>query len=109
FQMASHPVRQKNNDELSTARMRDSQCQPARHEDARNRRLISWFERWRMPMRTWLASHSSVPAADLDDLAQEAFLRFMRYSSDALIEHPQTYLFRIAANVANEWRERARN
>jgi RNA polymerase sigma-70 factor (ECF subfamily) len=26
-----------------------------------------------------------------------------------LIEHPQTYLFRIAANVANEWRERARN
>jgi RNA polymerase sigma-70 factor (ECF subfamily) len=33
----------------------------------------------------------------------------MRYSSDVLIEYPQTYLFRIAANVANEWRERARH
>lgn len=62
-----------------------------------------------MPMRRWLASHSSVPAADLDDLAQEAFLRFLRYSDEVLVEHPQTYLFRIAANVANEWRERARN
>ena len=47
--------------------------------------------------------------ADLDDVAQEAFLRLMRYSDDTLIEHPQTYLFRIASNVASEWRERARN
>jgi RNA polymerase sigma-70 factor (ECF subfamily) len=107
--MSSHPVRQKKNGDLGTARVRDSHCQPAHLEDARNSRLISWFERWRMPMRRWLASHSSVPAADLDDLAQEAFLRLLRYSDDVLVEHPQTYLFRIAANVANEWRERARN
>lgn len=107
--MASHPIRQ-NIDDLSTARTTDSQCRrPASFEDARNSRVIAWFERWRMPMRRWLASHSSVPAADLDDLAQEAFLRFLRYSDDVLVEHPQTYLFRIAANVANEWRERARN
>lgn len=48
-------------------------------------------------------------SADLDDLAREAFLRLLRYSDDTLIEHPQTYLFRIASNVASEWRERARN
>jgi RNA polymerase sigma-70 factor (ECF subfamily) len=46
---------------------------------------------------------------DLDDLAQEVFLRLLRYSDDAVIQSPQSYLFRIATNVVNEWRERARN
>jgi RNA polymerase sigma-70 factor (ECF subfamily) len=60
-------------------------------------------------MQRWVASRSLVPAADVDDLAQEAFLRLLRYSDDVVVEYPQTYLFRIAANVASEWRERARN
>jgi len=74
----------------------------------RNRRLASWFNQWRTPIRRWLASRSSVPTADLDDLAQEVFLRLLRYSDDIVVENPQSYLFRIATNVANEWRERAR-
>jgi RNA polymerase sigma-70 factor (ECF subfamily) len=60
-------------------------------------------------MQRWLASRSLGPAVDLDDVAQETFLRLLRYSDDVLVEYPQTYLFRIAANVASEWRERARN
>lgn len=76
--------------------------------ESRNGRLASWFKEWRKPIRHWLSSRSSVPAADLDDVAQEVFLRLLRYSDDVAVENPQGYLFRIAANVANEWRERAR-
>jgi DNA-directed RNA polymerase specialized sigma24 family protein len=78
-----------------------------RAQDPRDGRLISWFQRWRRPIRYWLSSRSSVPAAEIDDLAQEVFLRLLRYSDDIAIDNPQSYLFRIASNVANEWRERA--
>jgi len=71
--------------------------------------LTKWFMELRNPIRRWLATRSSVPTADLDDLAQEVFLRLLRYSDDVVVENPHRYLFRIAANVANEWRERSRN
>lgn len=76
---------------------------------ARNERLTKWFESWRGAMKRWLSSRSSMQSADLDDVAQEVFLRLLRYSDDAVVEYPQSYLFRIATNVVNEWRERARN
>jgi RNA polymerase sigma-70 factor (ECF subfamily) len=79
-----------------------------RETQRRNNRLASWFNQWRTPIRRWLVSRSSVPTADVDDLAQEVFLRLLRYSDDVIVENPQSYLFRIATNVANEWRERAR-
>jgi RNA polymerase sigma-70 factor (ECF subfamily) len=77
-------------------------------DDPRNHRLVAWFKRWRKPIRQWLSHRSSVPTADLDDLAQEVFLRLLRYSDDVAIDNPQGYLVRIAANVANEWQERSR-
>ena len=92
-------------DEPGDATNRDTEN---RDTDGRNTRLASWFNQWRTPIRRWLASRSSVPTADLDDLAQEVFLRLLRYSDDVVVENPQSYLFRIAANVANEWRERSR-
>lgn len=76
---------------------------------SRNERLTRWFESWRGAMKRWLSSRSSMQSADLDDVAQEVFLRLLRYSDDAVVEYPQSYLFRIATNVVNEWRERARN
>ena len=82
---------------------------PESENDPRNHRLVAWFKRWRKPIRQWLSHRSSVPTADLDDLAQEVFLRLLRYSDDVAIDNPQGYLFRIAANVANEWQERARH
>ena len=81
---------------------------PEADDDPRNHRLVAWFKRWRKPIRQWLSHRSSVPTADLDDLAQEVFLRLLRYSDDVAIDNPQGYLFRIAANVANEWQERSR-
>lgn len=75
---------------------------------SRNGRLTWWFGRWRKPIRSWFSTRASVPRADVDDLAQEVFLRLLRYSDEVAVENPQGYLFRIAANVANEWRDRSR-
>ena len=77
-------------------------------KQGRDGRLIEWFGKWRKPIRSWLRNRASVPPGDIDDLAQEVFLRLLRYSDDIAVDNPQGYLFRIAANVANEWRERSR-
>jgi RNA polymerase sigma-70 factor (ECF subfamily) len=71
-------------------------------------RLAGWFGLWRKPLRNWFSSRASIPATEIDDLAQEVFLRLLRYSDDIAVDNPQGYLFRIAANVANEWRDRSR-
>lgn len=70
-------------------------------------RLTDWFRKWRMPLRKFLRVKTGMPSAELDDIAQEVFLRLMRYERADLIEHPQAYLFKTAANVAAEWRIRA--
>jgi RNA polymerase sigma factor (sigma-70 family) len=77
-------------------------------QNIRNRRVVSWFRRWRKPIRTWLSHRASSDSVDLDDLAQEVFLRLLRYSEDVAIDNPQGYLFRIATKVADDWQERSR-
>lgn len=71
------------------------------------RRLSDWFRQWRLPLRRFLSGRAGVPAADVDDIAQEVFLRLMRYEQGELVAHPKAYLFRVAANVAVEWSIRA--
>jgi RNA polymerase sigma factor (sigma-70 family) len=73
------------------------------------RRLTDWFRQWRLPLRRYLLGRAGVPAADVEDIGQEVFLRLMRYETAELIDHPQAYLFKVASNVANEWSIRARN
>lgn len=76
--------------------------------DRSDNRIAQWFKDWRKPVRHWLSRRAAVPAAELDDLAQEVFLRLLRYSQKTAVENPLGYLLRIAGNVASEWRERAR-
>lgn len=76
--------------------------------DSRHR-LADWFLQWQGPLRKFLALRRAVPAPELDDVAQEVFLRLMRYQRAELIDHPQAYLYKMAANVAAEWSIRARN
>lgn len=74
------------------------------------RKISEWFRQWRTPMRRFLLHKApSASPADIDDIAQEVFLRLMRYEKAELVEHPQAYLFKVAANVAAEWSMRARN
>jgi len=72
------------------------------------RRLADWFHQWRVPLRKFLVGKGALPASDLDDVAQEVFLRLIRYERAELIEHPQAYLYKMASNVAAEWAIRGR-
>lgn len=78
---------------------------PAR--DTARQHLADWFRRWRAPLLRHLTSRARLSSADADDLAQEVFLRMLRYDRAELVTHPQAYLFRIAANVLAEWSTRA--
>ncbi len=69
-------------------------------------RLTTWFRDWRGPLRRFL-KRRRLAAADVDDIAQEVFLRLLRYDRSDLVDHPQAYLFKVAANVAAEWSTRA--
>jgi RNA polymerase sigma factor (sigma-70 family) len=77
--------------------------------DERLTEWFHWFRRWRAPLRKYLNNRWSVDASDVDDVAQEVFLRLVRYNNMDLIEHPQAYLFKMAANVAGEWAMRSRH
>jgi RNA polymerase sigma factor (sigma-70 family) len=74
-----------------------------------SRLVTEWFRKWRMPLRKFLAARWSVGRADLDDVAQEVFLRLLRYERVELIDHPQAYLYKMAANVVAEWAMKAHN
>lgn len=70
-------------------------------------RLTDWFRQWRIPLRRFLSLRRSSSSADIDDIAQEVFLRMLRYDRSELVANPQAYLFKIAANVSAEWSTRA--
>jgi len=72
------------------------------HPDPKSR-LTDWFRQWRSPLRKFLKGKRAVGASDLDDVAQEVFLRLMRYERTELVENPQAYLYKMASNVAAEW------
>lgn len=72
-------------------------------------KLTDWFRQWRTPLRKFLIVRGIARSADLDDIAQEVFLRLLRYDRTELVEHPKAYLFRMASNVAAEWAIRARS
>jgi RNA polymerase sigma factor (sigma-70 family) len=72
------------------------------------KKLTEWFRQWRLPLRKFLIGQGAVPAADVNDVAQEVFLRLLRYDRAELVDYPQAYLFKMAANVANEWAIRSR-
>jgi RNA polymerase sigma-70 factor (ECF subfamily) len=75
----------------------------------RHHPLSEWFRHWRSPLRKFLSRRNAVAKADLDDVAQEVFLRLLRSDRSELINHPQAYLFQMARHVAVEWATRARN
>jgi RNA polymerase sigma-70 factor (ECF subfamily) len=69
--------------------------------------LADWFRDLRLPLLKYLARRHRVAGADLDDLAQEVFLRLLRYERAEFVAEPRGYLFRIATNVAHDWSKRA--
>ena len=69
-------------------------------------RISEWVRRWNFDL-TRFAERRVRSRADAQDLAQEVYLRLLRSSTIDLIAEPQAYLYRVASNVAAEWRMRA--
>lgn len=70
-------------------------------------RLGDWFRDWQLPLRRFLTRRRAGTSADIDDIAQEVFLRLIQYDRAALVDHPKTYLFKIAANISADWAVRS--
>lgn len=65
----------------------------------RNAKLLDVFLACEIPLKRFLYRFSNRPE-DIDDLAQEAFLRAFKAESSEPIKSPRAYLFRVARNIA---------
>jgi RNA polymerase sigma-70 factor (ECF subfamily) len=76
-------------------------------DEGRVARVADWARRWNSGLTRFLERR--VPArADAKDLAQEVYLRLLRAEQLDMVTEPRAYLYRVASNVAAEWRLRAR-
>jgi RNA polymerase sigma-70 factor (ECF subfamily) len=66
-----------------------------------------WYDRWHS-LVVRLLSNRMADRTEIQDLAQEVFLRLLRVDTLDLVKNPRAYLYRVAVNVAGEWRLRAR-
>jgi RNA polymerase sigma factor (sigma-70 family) len=68
--------------------------------------LIGWRKRWNRNLMQFLGRRvrSSV---EVEDLAQEIYLRLMRAPDLLQVRNPQAYLLRVAGNVVAEWRRQS--
>lgn len=68
--------------------------------------VADWHDRWhRMVLRT--LSRKLNGRSEAQDLSQEVYLRLLRADRLDLVRHPQSYVYRVAVNVLQEWRLRA--
>lgn len=70
-------------------------------------RVADWMRRWNTGLTRFLERRVGT-RVDAQDLAQEVYLRLLRAERLDLVIEPQAYLYRVASNVAAEWRMRAR-
>jgi len=67
-----------------------------------------WFESHYRSLVRFLGRRLHTGHGEVEDLAQEAFMRMLRVDRTELVRNPQGYLHQVAANVLLEWRLRAR-
>jgi RNA polymerase sigma-70 factor (ECF subfamily) len=72
----------------------------------RSQRIAEWARSWNAGLTRYLRRR--LPGRiDPQDLAQEVYVRLLRVEQLEQIKEPQAYLYRVASNVAAEWRMRA--
>lgn len=75
-------------------------------DESRSARVADWAMRWNKGLTQFLTRRVAA-RVDAQDLAQEVYLRLLRAEKLDLVEKPQAYLYKVASNVAAEWRVRA--
>lgn len=72
----------------------------------RSQRIAEWARHWNAGLTRFLRRRLP-EQIDAEDLAQEVYVRLLRVEKLDFIAEPQAYLYRVASNVAAEWRMRA--
>ena len=69
-----------------------------------NRSILSgWRQRWNRNLLRFLGSRVR-SRVDIEDLAQETYLRLLRAPDLREVRNPEAYLIRVAGHVLAEWR-----
>ena len=66
--------------------------------------LAGWQQRWNRSLLQFLGRRVR-SAVDIEDLAQETYLRLLRARDLGEVRNPQAYLLRVASHVLIEWRD----
>ena len=66
--------------------------------------LAGWQQRWNRSLFRFLGRRVR-SAVDIEDLAQETYLRLLRARDLGEVRNPQAYLLRVASHVLLEWRD----
>ena len=66
--------------------------------------LAGWQQRWNRSLLQFLGRRVR-SAVDIEDLAQETYLRLLRARDLGEVRNPQAYLLRVAGHVLIEWRD----
>src|ERR1700722_4181646 len=65
--------------------------------------LLGWRRRWNRSLFRFLGRRVRA-AVDIEDLAQETYLRLLRARDLSEVRNPQAYLIKVANHVVYEWR-----
>lgn len=66
--------------------------------------IAGWRDRWHRSLFRFLGQRVRT-RMDIEDLAQETYLRLLRARDLGSIHNPHAYLLRAASNVVSEWRQ----
>lgn len=66
--------------------------------------LLSWRKRWNRNLMRFLGSRAR--QLDIEDLAQETYLRLLRARDLQDVRNPEAYLISVASHVLAEWKQR---
>jgi len=66
--------------------------------------LVGWRQRWNRSLLQFLGRRVRA-GVDIEDLAQETYLRLLRARDLREVRNPQAYLLRVAGHVLSEWRD----
>jgi RNA polymerase sigma factor (sigma-70 family) len=67
--------------------------------------LVGWRARWNRTLLRFIGRRVRA-TVDIEDLAQETYLRLLRARDLHDVRSPQSYLLRVASHVVAEWRDR---
>ena len=67
--------------------------------------LAGWQQRWNQNLLRFLGRRVR-STVDIEDLAQETYLRLLRARDLGEVSNPKAYLLRVASHVIVEWRDR---